>query len=99
VAANRIRRWLQFGILDLLILTVVVAVVVALWRPPRIETYYEPLAEGTTPGQSWWGNGLRMKFRWCPTGEFKMGEGKDAVDVTVTRGFWLGECEVTQGDY
>jgi formylglycine-generating enzyme required for sulfatase activity len=108
VAKHRLCRWLQFGILDLLILTAVVAVVLVLWRPPRIETYYEPLAEGTTPGQPWWGNGLRMKFRWCPPGEFKMGSPKDTKDreddedqvpVTLTRGFWLGKCEVTQGEY
>ena len=66
MAKHRIRRWFQFGILDLLILTTIAAVVVVLWRPPRIETYYEPLAEGTKPGQHWAGNGLRMKFRWCP---------------------------------
>jgi hypothetical protein len=43
----------------LLLLTTIAAVVFLLWRPPRIETYYEPLAEGTTAGQHWAGNGLR----------------------------------------
>jgi hypothetical protein len=33
VANHRLRRWLQFGILDLLILTAVVAVVLLLFRP------------------------------------------------------------------
>src|SRR5262245_39527745 len=28
-----------------------------------------------------------------------MGEGKDAVDVKLTRGFWMGKYEVTQGAY
>ena len=40
-----------------------------------------------------------MKFCWCPPGDFKMGEGKDAVDVKLTRGFWLAKYEVTQGEY
>jgi formylglycine-generating enzyme required for sulfatase activity len=83
----------------LLLLTTIAAVVFLLWRPPRIETYYEPLAEGRTPGQHWAGNGLRMKFRWCPPGGFRMGEPPHQVDVTLSRGFWMGKCEVTQGEY
>ena len=55
VAKYRIRRWFQFGILDLLMLTTIVAAVVVLWRPPGTATYYEPLAEGTRPGQHWAG--------------------------------------------
>jgi len=99
MAKHRTRRWFQFGILDLLMLTTIVAAVVVLWRRPGTATYYEPLAEGTKPGQHWAGNGLRMKFRWCPPGEFKMGEPPNQVDVTLSRGFWLGKCEVTQGEY
>ncbi len=99
MAKHRIRRSFQFGVLDLLILTTIVAVGVVLWQPPRIATHYEPLADGTNPGQHWSGNGLRMKFRWCPPGEFKMGEPPNQVDVTLSRGFWLGKCEVTQGEY
>jgi formylglycine-generating enzyme required for sulfatase activity len=83
----------------LLIFTTVVAVGVVLWQPPRIATHYEPLAEGTNPGQHWAGNGLRMKFRWCPPGEFQMGEPPDQVAVTLSRGFWLGKFEVTQEEY
>lgn len=37
---HRIRRWLQFGILDLLILTTIVAVVAVLYRSPR--TFHRP---------------------------------------------------------
>lgn len=49
-----------------------------------------------------------FKCRWCPPGSFKMGSPKsDAdkdkdegqVDVTLTRGFWLCETEVTQGQW
>ncbi len=49
-----------------------------------------------------------MKLRWCPAGTFTMGSppseaerrpGEDQVQVTLTRGFWCGEFEVTQGDW
>jgi formylglycine-generating enzyme required for sulfatase activity len=47
-----------------------------------------------------------MRFRWCPPGSLTMGSPKndrdrsyneDQVDVTLTRGFWMMETEVTQG--
>jgi formylglycine-generating enzyme required for sulfatase activity len=72
------------------------------WRAAAIiaaRGLYGSLADGTTPGQRWAGNGLRMEFRWCPPGEFKMGERPNQVDVTLSRGFWLGKCEVTQDEY
>lgn len=40
-----------------------------------------------------------IAFRWCPAGKFKMGEADDAVDVELSQGFWLGETEVTQGQW
>jgi RNA polymerase sigma factor (sigma-70 family) len=40
-----------------------------------------------------------ITFRWCPAGKFKMGEGDGAVDVELSKGFWLGETEVTQGQW
>ncbi len=49
-----------------------------------------------------------IKLRWCPAGTFKMGSprteperrpGEDQVDVTLTHGFWMGQCEVTQGEW
>jgi formylglycine-generating enzyme required for sulfatase activity len=40
-----------------------------------------------------------IAFRWCPPGKFKMGEGDDTVDVELSNGFWLGETEVTQGQW
>jgi formylglycine-generating enzyme required for sulfatase activity len=45
---------------------------------------------------------------WCPPGRFTMGSppaeserrpGEDQVEVTLTRGFWAGKYEVTQGDW
>ena len=47
-----------------------------------------------------------IALRWCPPGTFTMGspaseEGRDNDEtqhsVTLTRGFWIGETEVTQG--
>jgi formylglycine-generating enzyme required for sulfatase activity len=47
-----------------------------------------------------------VRLRWCPAGSFTMGSPKDEegrstdedqVSVTLSRGFWLGETEVTQG--
>jgi formylglycine-generating enzyme required for sulfatase activity len=51
---------------------------------------------------------LKMAFRWCPAGQFTMGSPKsepgrtdneDQVRVTLSQGFWLGETEVTQGEW
>ena len=45
---------------------------------------------------------------WCPPGKFTMGSprdeperrpGEDQVEVTLTRGFWMGRFEVTQADW
>lgn len=50
---------------------------------------------------------LRVAFRWCPPGTFKMG-GRDRLaepdekpvrSVTLTQGFWLAETEFTQGQW
>ncbi|MFO1021430.1 MAG: SUMF1/EgtB/PvdO family nonheme iron enzyme [Planctomycetales bacterium] len=51
-------------------------------------------------------------FRWCPAGTFIMGspptewvydyerpDNEDQVTVTLTQGYWLGETEVTQGQW
>ena len=49
--------------------------------------------------------GAEMRFRWCPAGTFMMGSHKsekgrndDETEhrVTLTKGFWMGETEVTQ---
>src|SRR5262245_51020450 len=63
---------------------------------------------GTKAGQEWSDNGLKMKFCWCPAGRFTMGspkeekdrhDGEDQVPVTISRGFWLGKYETTQGEW
>jgi len=49
-----------------------------------------------------------IRLCWCPAGRFTMGSppdeperrpGEDAVEVTLTRGFWIGKYEVTQGEW
>jgi formylglycine-generating enzyme len=49
-----------------------------------------------------------VKLCWCPAGKFTMGSppneperrpGEDQVEVTLTRGFWMGKYEVTQGQW
>ncbi|MCK6512011.1 formylglycine-generating enzyme family protein [Myxococcota bacterium] len=50
-----------------------------------------------------------MRMRWIPAGTFWMGAGADDSEandtekpqheVTITRGFWMGETPVTQGQY
>ena len=49
-----------------------------------------------------------IKLCWCPAGRFRMGSppgeaerrpGEDPVDVTLSKGFWIGKYEVTQGQW
>ena len=53
-------------------------------------------------------NGFNMTMKWCPKGTFTMGsplteDGRDdderQHEVTLTKGFWMGETEVTQGQW
>ena len=50
-------------------------------------------------------NGVEYAFRYCPAGDFTMGSPEDEIgrfdeearrNITLTRGFWLLETEVTQ---
>lgn len=69
---------------------------------------------GNKAGQERDDNALNMKLVWCPAGEFRMGTPKsevtgnksklevlveDQVEVIVTKGYWLGKCEVTQSQW
>jgi sulfatase modifying factor 1 len=63
---------------------------------------------GTRAGEERDDNGLRLKLVWCPPGSFRMGSprselGRDTdeeqVEVTLTRGFWLGKYEVTEEEW
>jgi formylglycine-generating enzyme required for sulfatase activity len=49
-----------------------------------------------------------IQLCWCPPGKFLMGSppaelerrpGEDQVEVTLTRGFWMGKFEATQGQW
>ena len=49
-----------------------------------------------------------VKFCWCPPGRFMMGSPRseperrpdeDQVEVTLTKGFWTGKYEATQGQW
>src|SRR5262245_3392385 len=49
-----------------------------------------------------------VKLCWCPAGRFVMGSPRseperrpdeDQVTVTLTKGFWVGKFETTQGDW
>jgi formylglycine-generating enzyme len=61
--------------------------------------------EGSRAGEERDDNGLKMNFCWCPPGSFRMGspasepergEEEGPVNVTLSRGFWMGKYEVTQ---
>jgi formylglycine-generating enzyme len=62
--------------------------------------------DGTKAGEERTVAGVRLC--WCPPGKFTMGSppdeperrpDEDQVEVTLTRGFWAGKYEVTQGDW
>jgi formylglycine-generating enzyme required for sulfatase activity len=64
--------------------------------------------EGAKPGDVRSDNGLKMPMRWCPPGEFVMGSPVDEPGradyekqfrVKLTRGFWMSETEITQGQW
>jgi formylglycine-generating enzyme required for sulfatase activity len=39
---------------------------------------------------------VEYAFCWCPTGTFIMGDSNKQHTITLTKGFWIGETEVTQ---
>ena len=62
--------------------------------------------EGSRPGEPRTFGGVRV--RWCPPGRFVMGSpptetyrraDEAQVEVTFTRGFWIGQFEITQGQW
>lgn len=67
-----------------------------------------PELNGAHVGQVREDNELKLKLVWCPAGRFTMGveSAEEAlrhsgppVDVTLTRGFWIGQTEVTQAQW
>ncbi|MBL9169020.1 MAG: SUMF1/EgtB/PvdO family nonheme iron enzyme [Verrucomicrobiales bacterium] len=87
------------------------AVVAALERVPGDSS--RPVAsrgastfKGLTAGEEKQVGGIRLC--WCPPGRFRMGsppaeigrrEDEAQVEVTLTRGFWTGKFELTQGQW
>ncbi len=75
-------------------------------RPSNLPVQRE-LNEAVAPGSSFT-NSIGMAFRWCPPGKFTMGTAKGEgpytrdrkpVEVTLAKGFWTGQYEVTQREY
>jgi len=61
---------------------------------------------GSTGGDERQAGGV--KLCWCPPGQFRMGSprgeperrpGEEQVDVTLSKGFWIGKFEVTQSQW
>jgi formylglycine-generating enzyme len=66
----------------------------------------EPVRSGSNAGEEC--EISEVKFCWCPAGTFTMGSppeeperrpGEDQVQVKLTKGFWMGKYEVTQGQW
>lgn len=75
-------------------------------RPTQPSVSLKPgsVGKGKGVGHEWKDNDLRMTLLWCPPGTFGMGtpratNDESPVDVTLSRGFWLGKFEVTQGEW
>lgn len=77
-------------------------------EPQKAATPAVDRMRGKEPGEVRDDNGLEMKLVWCPPGEFTMGSAKsvqgrskdeDQVDVTLTKGYWLGKYEVTHSEW
>ena len=80
------------------------------WQTPRLRgdvtnfTIWEPPAKSGDKMELTI-KGVKYAFRWCPAGTFKMGSptselGRDDTEkqheVTLTKGFWMLETQVTQ---
>jgi formylglycine-generating enzyme required for sulfatase activity len=72
---------------------------------PEVSTPADPF-EGAKAGEARAIAGVQV--RWCPAGRFLMGSPpgeperrpeEDPVEVTLSRGFWMGAFEVTQGQW
>jgi hypothetical protein len=69
MAKHRIRRWLQFGVLDLLIVMTIAAVGAVLWRPLQAKTHNAPpwvIGAWTTP--KWVSHGDAFALWLLPDG-------------------------------
>lgn len=95
-----------------ILIAVALSLLAAEWKPLKSadETTSQSKFEGTKAGGTKELSGIA--FHWCPAATFTMGSPKtelgrngkrydneDEVSVTLTKGFWLGETEVTQGQW
>ncbi|HUE13513.1 MAG TPA: formylglycine-generating enzyme family protein [Planctomycetaceae bacterium] len=92
-----------------ILLTVLLAVCsVASADKPSTAKRSRPACGGTRAGQVRDDNSLKMKLVWIQPGQFIMGSPKEEKDrgddeaqvqVTLSKGFWLGQHEVTQVEW
>lgn len=93
------------GVLYIGILAVILGVAgLAYWTLGRAE-----ITPGSRPGELLRDKVSGIEFVWIPAGTFTMGspaseEGHQSDEgpqheVEISRGFWMGRCEVTQGQY
>jgi len=96
------RRWLQFASFAALLGSV------ASGDDAASQKKANAPFTGTKAGQVRDDNSLGLKLAWCPRGEFTMGspvseqgrgDDENPVHVTLTNGFWMGQHEVTQGQW
>jgi formylglycine-generating enzyme required for sulfatase activity len=96
------RRWLQFASFAALVGSVACDDDAA--SPKNVTAAFA----GVKAGQVRDDNGLGMKLAWSPPLEFTMGspasetgrgDDENQVHVTLTNGFWMGQHEVTQGQW
>ena len=80
----------------------------ALASDPHAKTSSAQSYAGTKAGQVRDDNSLKLKLVWCPSGSFTMGSptcqrdrcsDEGPVNVRLTKGFWLGQHEVTQAEW
>ncbi|MDO4575234.1 MAG: formylglycine-generating enzyme family protein [Planctomycetia bacterium] len=94
-------------ILTLLLLSSIPCLIFADSSLERLEEPKEAVSEGRMAGERMvkTAYGVEFAFRWCPAGCFMMGSpsselGRDDDEtqhrVTLTKGFWMLETEVTQ---
>lgn len=86
----------------------ITVIALLVWNLMMIAAQAQGLFAGQRAGQLRDDNFIKLPLRWCPSGEFVMGSPKsepgrdddeDQHKVTLTRGFWLGETEVTQSQW
>lgn len=95
----------SFSAIRMILLSVIVFDGAA--RPARADKSAEGgTGRGTHAGAERTVNGIPL--RWCPAGRFRMGSprteperrpGENQVAVTLSKGFWIGQYEVTQGQW